>query len=208
MRTRSRQAPGSGKPTEDETTVSLPPRSPRSSKKRKAAADTTAGAAAVTDAIATPPPKTKKSKALAAASITTPPPTSAAKAGGLEGREDSSRSAASKDVEAAEGKEGQSLKSKSKAKDMGKASDGLVAGAAPGLGVAPKGRCVSGRDWKARNQSQRWVCHASVASLRLLSRVSVVVQLVQPTAVSVSSLSSTLRGLLVYDAKNSCISVP
>lgn len=24
-----------------------------------------------------------------------------------------------------------------------------------GLGVAPKGRCVSGRDWKARNQSQR-----------------------------------------------------
>lgn len=42
-------------------------------------------------------------------------------------------------------------------KDKAKASTAAAAAPAGGLGVAPKGRCVSGRDWKARNQSQRWV---------------------------------------------------
>ncbi|CAM9995272.1 unnamed protein product [Scytosiphon promiscuus] len=151
MRTRSRQGSGSGQPEVEETTASLPTRSPRSSKKRKA---------------------TKKSKALAAASTTTPPPSTSSKQGvgvkgaRLEGPEGSARSAARKGVEAAEGKEGQSL---GKGKGTDKASDKLAAAAAPSVGVAPKGRCVSGRDWKARNQSQRASMQRTTATETLSS---------------------------------------
>lgn len=151
MRTRSREGPGGGDPAEAETLVSLPLQPPRSSKKRKAGSS---GSGTTT------PAATKKSKEVAT-SLEPPAPTAPeastpGKAGEKEGESRSkTKKSASKagehDVAACAGKEGQSL---DKGKDGKRAHDGPIT-AADRMGVAPKGRCVSGRDWKARNQSQR-----------------------------------------------------
>lgn len=153
MRTRSRQSiGGSGNAAEEEEVpVSLPLKSPRSSKKRRApdtsatpsasseteklkgAVDTTTAVAA---AVSTPPPKAgyRKDKSLEE------PPKKASRS------ENNKQEAASEFGKAVED---QSL--------GGKDGTAMVPPAGGGMGVAPKGRCVSGRDWKVRNQSQRWV---------------------------------------------------
>lgn len=170
MRTRSRQSlGGDGKPAEEEEApVSLPPKSPRSSRKRRTPD---------TSATSTPPPaasETKKSKGVvaapaaavataAAAAVTTPPPKSGkGKVANLEELpKNASRSGKKKQQEAAPPAVvvAKAVEDQSLAQGAGKDQDSTAAKKAPagGMGVAPKGRCVSGRVWKARNQSQRWV---------------------------------------------------
>ncbi|CAN0411585.1 unnamed protein product [Ectocarpus fasciculatus] len=166
MRTRSREGPGGGKPAESEALVSLPLQSPRSSKKRKAA---TSGSSSG----GTPAAATKKSKEVA---TTLEPPAPSApeaitpgKAGGKEGGSRSkTKKSASKagedDVAASGGKEGQSL-----GKDGKSGAHDWPVAPADRMGVAPKGRCVSGRDWKARNQSQRASMQRTTATETLSS---------------------------------------
>lgn len=149
MRTRSRQGAGEGKPAEEEAQAAPTPRStPRSTKKRRAPETSTAAA---------PAAETKKSKgaastAAAAAAVATPPP-KVAKSKGASLKE-AKRSTPSKPSKGA-GSRGKAVEDQSLAKD---ADHNASTAVAAGLGVAPKGRCVSGRDWKARNQSQRCGC--------------------------------------------------
>ena len=146
MRTRSRQGAGEGKPAEEEAQAAPTPRStPRSTKKRRAPDTSTP---------ATPAAETKKSKgATSAAAVATPPP-KIAKSKGASLKE-AKKSTPSKPGKGA-GSQGKAVEDQSLAKDTDQNAGAVTAG----LGVAPKGRCVSGRDWKARNQSQRCGCAA------------------------------------------------
>ncbi|CAM9319054.1 unnamed protein product [Ectocarpus sp. 8 AP-2014] len=167
MRTRSREGTGGREPAEAEALVSLPLQPPRSSKKRKAANSGSSGSSTTLAA-------TKKSREVAT-SLEPPAPTAPeaitpGKAGEKEGESQSkTKKSASKagehDVAAVGGREGQSLGAD---KDGKRAHDGPIT-AADRMGVAPKGRCVSGRDWKARNQSQRASMQRTTATETLSS---------------------------------------
>lgn len=150
MRTRSRQSTdGGGKPAEEkEAPVALPLKSPRSSKKRQAP-DTTS---------ATPPAsERKKSKGVVAttavaAAVVTPPPTAGKRKNESLEELPKKASLTGKNKQEAASPAGKAVEDQSLGR-VGK--DDAAKAPAGGMGVAPKGRCVSGRDWKARNQSQK-----------------------------------------------------
>lgn len=134
MRTRSRQGGGEGKPAAEEAQAASTPRSSSRSAKKRSAPETSS-----------PSAETKKPKGLASAAPAATPPSKAARAKGA------SLQKAKKSAPSKPSKEGKAVEDQSLANDK----DGEAGAINAGLGVAPKGRCVSGRDWKARNQSQR-----------------------------------------------------
>ncbi|CAN0472588.1 unnamed protein product [Ectocarpus sp. 12 AP-2014] len=167
MKTRSREGTGGGEPAEAEALVSLPLQPPRSSKKRKAANNGGSSGPST-------PAATKKSKEVAtsveppaptAPEATTPGKTGENKGGSRSKTSKSASKAGEHNAAAVGGKEGQSL---GKDKDGKRAHGGPIT-AADRMGVAPKGRCVSGRDWKARNQSQRASMQRTTATETLSS---------------------------------------
>lgn len=142
MRTRSRQGAGGGKSAEGEAKVAPTPRSPPRSTKKRRAPETSAAA---------PAGETKKPKGVASAAAVATPPSKAEKTTKGASLQESKKSTPSKaSKEAGSRGKGKALEDQSLTKDP--EADAATAGL---IGVAPKGRCVSGRDWKARNQSQR-----------------------------------------------------
>lgn len=149
MRTRSRQEAGGSKPADEEAQAAPTPRSPRRPTKKRRAPETISAPPAPVSAAR----ETNKAKGAASAAAVVTPPPKGAKAKGAsiqEAKKKSTPLKASKGAGSRGGKavEDQSLCPKGKDQESG-------AAITAGLGVAPKGRCVSGRDWKARNQSQR-----------------------------------------------------
>lgn len=167
MKTRSR-GESEKKTAEEEDIASLLPQSPRSSKKRKAPTSAAPATSTTPSAAqrAVPSSSAKKAKVTAGAGAVAVPPTTPASS---ETRAGKATNAAGPAAKGASDKGGPSVNGQGKAKGKAtvnvapRSGDGNVpvndvAATAPAVGVAPvipRGRCVSGRDWKARNQSQR-----------------------------------------------------
>ncbi len=152
MRTRSRRGLGDEEPAAEGAAAAA-----RTPKRRRQAP---AAAAATT----TPSPETKKPKVLS--SVSTPPPKAGKSKGASVGElKGSSRSRESKTRAGSAGKAVEDQSSLNARPGAAAADKPVVA--------APKGRCVSGRDWKARNQSQRCVFGCLGAAAVTCARVLV-----------------------------------
>lgn len=179
MRTRSRLEGGGETAEAAAPPASPPPQSPRSTKKRKAATSTPPAAAADTPkASKSTPSRAKKSKPEVPASAAAATPSSGARAKALETKSAADLEASQKAPRSKAGKQAAKASPKTKAAEgqsslilsdgvsstssegvtdavKGEGAVGAMAAPAGSVPAAPKGRCVSGRDWKVRNQSQR-----------------------------------------------------
>eukprot|EP00752_Nemacystus_decipiens_P006876 g6177.t1 len=154
MKTRSRRAAGESKLEEEAQAAPATRSTPRSKKRR----------ASETSSAAAPAAETKKPKGAAPAdAVTTPPPKAPkSKSASLQEAKKSTPSMASKGAVS----RGKAVEDQSLPNDNDQEAGAAVTA---GLGVAPKGRCVSGRVWKARNQSQRASMQRTTATETLSS---------------------------------------